>query len=254
MVTEALVIEPKEEIQPTETTVHLVARNPNEMALAKTSLEMWLKNKIKQSDDEASELFDATEHARIHKWKHETLAKHANLARRRAQFYEKALKAVEAGYTLVPNFPVDVFAVRVKRATPLHDQETSTYSKANAISKASDIAPAVLPIGEGQYVSPTPMGRTGDFIDKSTGKDVKTYFFTTTDYTDVVFPMEAARVEVMSATSEAMAMRVFDSIGISPQSRKGDPLIIGTILGPKHGYQQKEISFLIAWHLDLRTL
>ena len=61
---------------------------------------------------------------------------------------------------------------------------------------------------------------------------------------------------MMNATQEAMALRVFDQVGISPQGsvRAADPLIIGQILGHKEGYKRKTISFLIAWHLDLRSL
>lgn len=62
----------------------------------------------------------------------------------------------------------------------------------------------------------------------------------------------------MSATQEAMASKIFDQIGISPQGkvRQADPLIIGQILGERSGYsgERKTASFLIAWHLDLRAL
>lgn len=236
-------------------SVHLVARNPNEMALAKTSIEMFLSQKIKQCDTEADDLGQSAQIARQRKWAHATLDRHCNLAKRRGDFYRKALTAVQAGYTIVPNFPIDMFAVRVKRSTPLRDQSVSTYSQSHAISSASDIQSAALPVGEGNYVSPSPMGRTGSYQEKKKDNtEITKYFFTTTDYQDIAFPIEAARAEVMSASAEAMALRCFDAIGICPQSRKGDPLIIGQILGPKIGYKQKTISFLIAWHLDLRTL
>jgi hypothetical protein len=73
----------------------------------------------------------------------------------------------------------------------------------------------------------------------------------------VDFPLIAAVPYVMSATQQAMAKRLFDQIGVSPQdgARSADPLIIGQILGVHQGYSgRKTASFLIAWHLDLRTL
>ena len=237
-------------LQP-QTSVHLVARNSSEMAQAKSSLENFLTQKIAQCDTEAADLWNAYEVAQRSKWKSATLRNHHNLAVRRGDFYRKVKMAVEAGYTLVPNFPVDIFAVRVKRESPLSKISESNYSDPTP----DDIEAAAIPAETGKYVSNLPSGYKGSRKEKNAkGEEVTRYFFNTTDYTDIAFPMEAARVEVMNATAEAMAMRVFDAIGICPQTRKGDPLLIGKILGPKIGYTQREISFLIAWHLDLRTL
>lgn len=236
-------------------SIHLVARNPQEMASAKTAMEQFLANKIAQCDAEAEDLFDAFEVAQRNKWKSSTLRAHGNLATRRGDFYRKVKLAVEAGYTLVPNFPIDIFAVRVKRDTPLRESSTSSYGLRSAIRSAPDIKADALAQGLGKYVGNMPTGVTGSYKENDKqGKEVTLHFFTTTDYQDIAFPMEAARIEVMDATAEAMAIRVFDQIGICPQTRKGDPLLIGKVLGPKSGYQQKEVSFLIAWHLDLRTL
>src|SRR5882724_3284680 len=90
-----------------QTSVHLVARNPVEMAQAKSSLQDFLTLKIHQCDTEAKELFDAYEVALKNKWRHSTLRNHGNQATKRGDFYRKVKMAVEAGYTLVPNFPVD---------------------------------------------------------------------------------------------------------------------------------------------------
>lgn len=235
--------------------VHLVARNPNEMALAKTSLELFLVQKIAQCDSEANDLFAAYEEALRHKWKSSTFRAHGNLAKRRGDFYRKVKMAVEAGYTIVPNFPIDVFAVRVKRTTPRSHTAESTWDQPTATSNARDVSADSLPGGEGRFVSNLPAGIPGSYQKElKDGKKETRYFFETTEFQDVAFPIEAARVEVMSAAAEAMALKVFDQVGICPQTRKGDPLIIGKILGPKIGYTQKEVSFLIAWHLDLRTL
>jgi hypothetical protein len=235
--------------------VHLVARNPNEMALAKTSLTLFLRQKVQQCDAESNELGDAAGVASENGWKFDTLAKYSKLAMQRGDFYRKALAAVEAGFTIVPNFPIDLFAVRVKRSHPKPQRGTSVYSQGNAMQGVHAEEPQILSPGEGRYVNPLQLGRTGDYKDKnSKGEEITKYFFNTTDFQDIAFPIEAAREEVMSATAEAMALKVFDAIGICPQTRNGDPLIIGQILSHKKNHSQKTISFLIAWHLDLRTL
>jgi hypothetical protein len=236
--------------------VHLMARNANEMALANSSIRMWLQQKIAQCDGETDELAVAAETAQRNKWQSKTLIAHCNLAKRRGDFYRKALAAVNAGFTIVPNFPVDLFAVRVKRDTPPRNLASNSTYKWSGKRPAHDPSPETLPLGEGRYVSGSQViGRSGDYKDKnSKGEEITRYFFNPTDFADVQFPIECARPEVMSASAAAMALRVFDGIGICPQTRRGDPLIIGQVLGPKVGYSQKILSFLIAWHLDLRTL
>lgn len=235
-------------------SVHLVARDPQQMAMAKTNLAAWLRGKIQQCTTEARELGDAAGEAVTNGWKADTLDRHEKLAKKRVDFYTKVLAAVDAGYTIVPNFPLDLFAIRVNRKTPPPKQYTSGYSTEGAMQSAKEIQAQVLPVEEGRYVGTMPYGLKGDYEEESGGKNVTKYFFSVTDFTQIEFPIEAARTEVMSATAEAMALRVFDQIGICPQTRKGDPLIIGRILGPGKRWSRKEVSFLIAWHLDLRTL
>jgi hypothetical protein len=64
----------------------------------------------------------------------------------------------------------------------------------------------------------------------------------------------------MNATAEAMALKVFDQIGIANPvrnvgvQRKGDPLIIGQVLSKRVGWTQKCVSFIIAWYLNLDEL
>lgn len=235
-------------------SVHLVARDPRQMEMARTNLAAWLRGKVQQCVTEARELGDAAGEAVSNGWNAETLDRHEKLAKKRVDFYSKVLAAVDAGYTIVPNFPLDLFAVRTNRKAPPIERSESGWHERDAISRASVIEAQILPANEGRYVGTMPQGSTGRYEDESSGKKITKYFFDATDFTEIEFPIEAARTEVMSATAEAMALRVFDQIGICPQTRKGDPLIIGKILGPGRRWSRKEVSFLVAWHLDLRTL
>lgn len=255
----ALAVQEPEPIKASEpielSQVHLVARNPNEMALATTSLTMFLRQKVGQCDQEFNELSDAATVAIENGWKYDTLERHSNLARKRGDFYRKVLAAVEAGYTIVPNFPIDLFAVRVQRKRPKWQQGESEYGMGNASSKVEDEEPQILAPGKGRYVNPAQLGHGNDYsTTDDKGKTIKHFVWSPTQFQDIAFPIEAARPEVMSAASEAMALKLFDAIGICPQSRKGDPLIIGQVLSHKRFYSRKTVSFLIAWHLDLRTL
>jgi hypothetical protein len=133
--------------------------------------------------------------------------------------------------------------------------ENSNYEPT---ARVPDERPQILPPGEGNYRSPEQLVRNDRGSRKDDkGKDVFFHRQWATEFDSIEFPVIAAVPYVMKATEEAMALRVFDQIGISPQGsvRSADPLIIGQILlGTGPVWRTKHISFLIAWHLDLRTL
>jgi hypothetical protein len=59
----------------------------------------------------------------------------------------------------------------------------------------------------------------------------------------------------MSATAEAIALKIFDEIGSLPKRRrKGDPIVVGRICGGFGDADRKVITFLIAWYVDTREL
>ncbi len=236
-----------------EETVHLVARNPMEMQNAQGNLKAWLTGKIGIIESEIADLEAAIDHAKQSKWSTAALSKVKSKAVGERVFYQKLLDAVEADYAIVPEFPIDVFAIRVTRELPRAPAQSSSYSSGVSVS---DELPDTAPTGEGDYKSPSQMVQRWE--EKETnkeGKESTRHWMRATDFQDVVFPVRAARVEVMDATSKAMALKVFDRIGICPPSRRNaDPLIIGQVLGRKYGYSQKTVSFLIAWHLNLNEL
>jgi hypothetical protein len=254
-----IIVSPVEPIptQPVE-SVHLVATNPQQMASAQANLATWLRTKRDSMLTEAVELESARDEAKRHKWKTSAFNSAIVKARKRHIFYQKTLEAVLAGYTIIPNFPIDIFAIRVTRDEPLSGQQYNTgYRSADYRRELPDIAEA----GVGEYKSVKPEGyRHSEEKKKQDGTAITYNYFTPTDLAEVEFPFTVARPEIMTATAEAMTLRVFDEIGICPQSKrargKGDPLIIGRIVIKPEPFAEPSIaaSFLIAWHLDLRTL
>jgi len=232
-------------------TVHLVARNPVEMQNAQQDLKAWLTLKVESVDVEIADFEVAIEHAKQSKWGTAALSKAKNKAIGERVFYHKLIDAVDAGYMIIPEFPIDVFAIRVTRDWPTAGPNSTTYGTPSL----ADENPDITPTGEGEYKSPSQMVR--QWSEKETnkeGKEVTRQWITSSDFRDVMFPVRAARIEVMDATSRAMALKIFDRIGICPATRKADPLIIGQVLGRKYGYSQKVVSFIIAWHLNLNEL
>lgn len=255
---EAITLAADETMAYEPTTVHLVAVNPQQMRDAQNGMSAWLKAKIDYLNVELVELTNAVDHAKKHKWKAGTLAGLVTKCRQRITFYEKVLKASEAGFTIIPNFPIDVFAIRVKR---LHTKQSSTTTIgqfSNPQNSVPDEKSDAAPVGLGTYVSPKQVGSGGMQKRLENGKEVIEKWWAPTGFApEIDFPIIAAQTQVMTATQEAMALKIFDEVGICPQSqrRKGDPLIIGRIVlnNPKWG-EPHSCSFLIAWHLDLRTL
>jgi len=126
--------------------------------------------------------------------------------------------------------------------------------------------------GEGQYVSPDPTITERELIRTTTeGKNVSDgWAYRPQDFEEVEFPIAIKHPRVMAETSKAMALTVFDEVGIivdreawwgrktveSAHSKvpKGDPMIVGVIRSPKRSrWDDRKISFLIAWHVDTRA-
>lgn len=235
--------------------VHLIATDPRQMADAQGHLKKFLAAKVHEMKIELHDVELSYEIAVNNKWGHATLGRQLERGRDRLTFYEKALAAVEAGYTIIPNFPISVFAVRVKTATPRQIVRKSSFQH-GAARNVPDEKGKALADGEGRYVSPSQIVHVeSEKIPDVKGGTTDRYLAWPVEFSEVVFPINIARPQIMEAASEAMLLKVFDEIGICPPVRQPDPLIIGRIAMKKRGWQEPlSLSFLIAWHLDLRTL
>lgn len=262
---EIVIDKPAEELPPPTSEAHLVARNPAEMQAAQADLLEWLKLKLTTTETEVRDMNAAITEARNNKWKDDALIRARNRVVNLETFYFKMLMAVEAGYTIIPDFPIDVFAIRVVRkgVTAQGSERQGEWGWPTIDNERSDRPPA----GVGEYKNPSQMvyhrERKTTNMD---GNQITHRSTTAADWQDeIIFPMTAARPGVMNATSQAMALKVFDQIGIcrpveqSPTGRaivgwgKGDPLILGQILH-RRASGLKVASFIIAWHLDLNQL
>lgn len=228
----------------------VMALDPTQMVGAQRSLILWSARKIQAE----KELLKDAEHqlavATQNKWQTSAWKRRVALSTGKVEFYRKIKMALEAGYYIVPPFPLDIFAIRVKRETP--KRQESSWRGRPQIQKAE-----ILPAETGQYVSDRPKTESYQYDDTDhAGKVVvKTSYFAS-QHQPVDFPFKLARPEVMTATAKAMALRIFDRIGILPNERRvADPLVCGQILDPHHStYADKPVTFFIAWWLDTNTL
>lgn len=243
------------EIKP---SFHAIATNALEMQKAKAGIRAWLTDKLTSIESELTELQEAHDAAVRHKWKSSTFKSQLQRKKQEHLYYGKLVTACDAGYTIVPNMDVSVFAIRVNKDKPYWSEYGTSQS---SFRSASPLIPAQdeqrLPVGEGQYVSPEMVVETRNSTSKNEKNEVVYHVqHQAKGFEDITFPLAIAHPVVMDATAEAMSLKIFDRIGIVPagmRKRRGDPMVLGQITR-KVGYETKIASFLIAWYVDARTL
>ena len=235
---------------------HAVAVNATEMKNATSSIKKWLEAKVLSIEGEVAQLQDTLDAAIRHKWKSSGFKSQLQREKQKQMYYQKLLAAVHAGYTIVPSMEADMFAIRVKREKPVETAH-ETESRWEPDARVSDEDEQRLPIGEGRYESPKQLvnNKRWDTKDEKTGTVTHHHLMRAVEFADLEFPLAIAHPMVMDATAAAMALKIFDRIGVvtNKHQRRGDPIVLGQITR-REGYSTKTASFLIAWYLDPRTL
>lgn len=255
-------------------TVHLTALNPTEMQSVQGNLKPWLEDKLSVIERDIKEANQGLTEARNNGWSTTALTYARNRAVDDETYYNKILMAVEAGYTIIPDFPISVFAVRSQG----DKRERSTFQgviRAENTYLGRPVQTDCAPAGSGEYRNPQP--ETFDSVreNRTPGAQERgepRYYteVTRTGYpaNPVRFPPTAARADLMQATAAAMALKAFDCVGIclpvmasgatrrvqENAGRAGDPLIIGQVVHKRIGSKQKVVSFIIGWYLNLNDL
>lgn len=226
----------------------LVALTPADMVPAQAELLTWCDRKILAVKAELADLETNLELATEHGWKHTSVAASLNRTAKRVLYYEKLKAAVEAGYVIVPNFPIDVFAVRVQRSKQREATATYEHSLDYQTAKAE-----LLPAGTGRYVDGRLLTRDESFTEDLGGgktKDVSRYV--SDNYDAVDFPVVLVKPAILQATQRAMALRVFDQMGTVENQVGRDPIVVGRLLDPRGN--GRCVTCFVAWWLDTSSL
>lgn len=246
---EALTVPTESAVQPPEHKM-LVALSPQEVPAAQQQLKAWCEQKIASLVEQAKELCESIAIAEKQRWQRSTLKKHLKLNEDEQTYYRKILAAVEEGYLIVPNFDVEIMAVRVSEgAVP---PESRARWRPTGLQRAD---PELLPVGEGEYVNPAPVAvrRSVPEPNEQNPKNRESYYFNTDEFRDMQFPVVGVKPIILDATALALSRKVFDSIGVVT-GRKQDPVVIGTIYNPRDRYRNKRVSFFIAWWFSTDSL
>lgn len=238
------------------------AKNRSQMMESQNQLIDWAATKL---NEELANLVDVTanlEQAKQGKWKLSGWQNQKRIAQKKVDFYQKIAAALEAGYVIVPDFPIDIFAVRTNRAYPIERYATnqSQYGDTADRTQRSE----VLPISEGRYVDSEPVVHQNLLTD---GENKTFYKRWAAEYKDIDFPIKAVKPAILDETSKALALKIFDEIGCNPgrkgwnptrqaMSRGADPMVIGRVIFRRSNDslqyargETKSVSFLIAWWL-----
>jgi len=231
----------------------LVATDRNALQAAHLKMIEWAKAKIEQTELDVD--IEETNHkiALENGWVVAPFERRLSRLARQRTFYTKILQAVEAGYAIVPNFQMNIFAVRTTAQAPRQGvREGSAWQNRNAFEQHAQR----LPAGEGVYRNPVPDVYQDRKTEKTPTGDVTKYTsWPGEEFNDLAFPLALAKPALMSATGEAMARKIFDEIGVavdtwSPTRGGGraDPIILGRLLNPRRG--RPAISFFVGWYFD----
>ena len=230
----------------------LTALTPAEMVPAQAELIGWCDGKIRALADERDELEIHHRLATENGWKTSVVESSLGRTRRRITYYEKMRAALQAGYLLVPNMPIDVLAVRVDRAKQPEQQRDTPWGRFAAEPQAS------LPAGVGRYVDETVVQEVVHYQEHDKdGKLVSKKLYRSGDYDEVDFPAALMKPVILEAAAKAMALKIFDEIGRVRNDgasfrSKADPILVGRLRDPRQN--RTGTTFFLAWWVDTATL
>ena len=236
-----------------EQELSVIALRPEDMRPCQDQLIAWAKGKMAAQRLAIKDAEEKVEIARQGHWRRSTYKTQAVAAQKKLEFFEKLKLAFENGYYLVPNFDAPLFAVRTTKKRPhAYASGTSSWN-----AQVPDEKAQTLPAGVGEYRNPSQLVEDSTTVTKdSKGNEVTHYFQQAVAYKEIEFPFRLARPVIMSATQQAMALKIFDDVGYLPgKTSRQDPLIIGRIRNPSGpSWNPKYVTFMIAWWVTARDL
>jgi hypothetical protein len=235
------------------TTEVLVALSPDQLPAAQSQLVAWCDRQMAGIEKELQELEEHRLLAASNGWKMTSIANNARRADQRLRYYSAIKAALDAGYLIVPNMPVDLLAIRVKRDGP-------TWRALKGLSTSwkvprFDVPCELLPVGQGRYVDEGVPAVDASYLGSPDAKGERhqvTRYKPSHEYVEPDFPVRAVKPAVLEATTRAMALRIFDEIGMVRQdatARGRDPIMVGRVR-LDGGNATKVATFFLAWWLN----
>lgn len=226
--------------------VSVYATDPEALRSAHVELSAWCDAKIAELRAEFKEHELILHRAIKGRWGVQGATSMLNLCKRRLTFYEKIKRALELGYIVVPNMPVQLLAVRTRLKTPA-GRATRGWADFEQAGQA-------LPEGQGEFRNPEPVVERERL--EETRKDGTKQSYTLsypTDWNELEFPVALANPEIMDVANRALKEKLFDELGFvrdenRPRARKGDPILVGRLRNPVAA--RLDVTFFLGWRLN----
>lgn len=227
----------------------LIATDEGELRAAHQDMIEWAKDRQLACESERVEVEGNLRVAQENGWKTSPFEKRLPLLARRRAFYAKIEAALRAGYVIVPNFQMTIFAIRTDAKAPRGERTFSGWNPEQFVQQAK-----LLALGEGEYKNPLPaLLETHTQVDDGKGGKKTEITRWADEFRALNFPMALAKPMLMERTAAAMTGKVFDEIGVAEDTafrggRQGDPIILGRIRNPRPN--KPDITFFIGWYFD----
>lgn len=226
----------------------LVATDPHQMAQAQSFMVTFCDGKLAELQSELAQAHGIIGALRTANMSDARGRRLVTSIKKREAFYTKVKAALAEGYYILPPIPHQTFAIRTaKELPPENPRRGDGWRK-------DEVAPEALPAGEGEYRNAEAEREVLHTENqKNANGTVTTYnVWGNVAWKDVEFPFFPVKPQIIEATGKALSKKIFDWLGVAPQYRSVDPMVVGCIkhwkphAGPLH--------FFVAWWLDTDTL
>jgi hypothetical protein len=227
--------------------ITLYATNPEQLAVSHKELYGWCIAKLGELDEERVEQEALLAAAQKGRFKVSAVERMLHRTQQRVIFYEKIKLALERGYFVVPNMPIQTLAVRTRLKTPAGQAVSNHW--ADFIQRGQSLAP-----GLGEYQDPNPVVQR-DIDQEKNSKGELTTIRTSypTAWRDLEFPIELASPALLETANRALQEKLFDELGFvrdenRSQGNKSDPILVGRIRNPMP--RRLDVTFFLGWRIN----
>jgi len=219
----------------------VVAYSPSELAVAQSTVRSWCAENIRRLLSQKREADQNVSQALSGHFNSKPFKANVRRCERRIDYYKKIGKAIKLGYMIVPNFDLDLFAVRTKAKRPQSKGSSCRWSSFQQDGQK-------LPVGEGRYVDNDPFIVTDELADN------KCWRYPVEFDEEITFPANIIKPQIIKETQKAMGYKLFDQVGTAIGRRLGcgDPIVCGVVIDPTR--IGKAVTFFIAWWLDSKDI
>ena len=219
----------------------VVAYSPNELVVAQSTVRSWCAENIRRLLSQKREADQNVSQALSGHFNSKPFKANVRRCERRIDYYKKIGKAIKLGYMIVPNFDLDLFAVRTKARKPRSEWSSCRWAGFPQEGQK-------LPEGEGRYVDDNPFIQTDELDDNKCSR------YPVEFDEEITFPTNIIKPQIIKETQRAMGYKLFDQVGTAIGRRLGcgDPIICGRLIDPTRN--EKAVTFFIAWWLDSKDI